>query len=236
MNKTGKVISAVMVLLITAYTFSLSASAALLGKDGFYYEFSNGNAILKEYHSSNTEVEIPESVYSYEVTAIADHTFLRNTSITSVIIPESVTKIGDSAFYGCTNLEGIFIPDSVTSFGSSIFSNCENVVIICYPDSSAETYAQNNNINYQLIGKKAEEDPEPVQGNLMGDVDGDGTITTVDSLLVLRNSVGIQSFDETQLTAADVDGDGLITSSDSLFILRYCVGFVEEGVNIGTEF
>ena len=236
MKKTGKVIFALMVMLMTLYTFSLSASAVLLGKDGFYYEFSNNNAILKEYHSSNTEVEIPESVYSYEVTEIANYTFLRNTNITSVIIPESVTKIGSSAFYGCTNLEGVFIPDSVTSFGSSVFSNCENFVIICYPDSSAETYAQNNNINYQLIGKKAEEDPEPVQGNLMGDVDGDGLITTVDSLLVLRNSVGIQSFDETQLTAADVDGDGLITSSDSLFILRYCVGFVEEGVNIGTEF
>ena len=236
MNKPGKVISAIMVLLMTAYTFSLSASAALIGKDGFYYELYNGSAILKEYRSSNTEVEIPESLYSYQVTEIADHAFLKNTNIKSVIIPESVTKIDDSAFYGCAELENIFIPNSVEYFGSSVLSGCENVVIICYPDSLAETYANNNNIKYQLIGKKAQENPEPVQGNMMGDVDSDGKITTVDSLLVLRNSVRAQNFDETQLIAADVDGDGSVSSSDSLFILRYCVGFVEDGINIGKEF
>lgn len=236
MNKPGKIISAMMILLMTAYTFSLSASAALLGKDGFYYEFDNGKAILKEYHSSDIEVEIPDNVYSYEVAAIADYAFLRDTSITSVIIPETVIKIGDSAFYGCTNLEGVFIPESVTSFGDSIFSDCENIIIICYPNSSAEMYAKDNNIAYQLIGEKSLKDPEPAGAPIMGDVDGDGSITTVDSLLVLRKSVGLENFDDNQLKAADVDGDGLITSSDSLFILRYCVGFADEEVNIGTEF
>lgn len=235
MKNLGKLISLIMTLIIVTYTFSLSASAALLGKDGFYYEFQSGNAVLKEYHSSNTEVIIPKEVYSHNVVSIADYTFLRNTNITSVRIPETITKIGNSAFYGCSNLEIVFIPESVISFGNSIFANCEKVVIVCYPDSSAETYAQNNNIEYQLIGAKANEITETSDVPIMGDVDNDGKVTTADSLIVLRNSVGLHELDDIRLIAADVDSDGIVTSSDSLFILRYCVGFVDEDVYIGTK-
>ena len=160
---------------------------------------------------------------------------MRNTNITSVRISDTVTKIGNSAFYGCSNLEVVFIPESVTSFGNSIFANCEKVVIVCYPGSYAETYADNNNIEYQLIGAKANEVTETSDIPIMGDVDSDGKVTTADSLLVLRNSVGLHELDDIKLIAADVDSDGIVTSSDSLFILRYCVGFVDEDVYIGTK-
>ena len=59
--------------------------------------------------------------------------------------------------------------------------------------------------------------------NIYGDVDGDGKITSSDSLAVLRNSVGLQEFSETQKILANVDGDDLITSADALDILRYSV-------------
>ena len=151
MSKKGKIISAVLIMLIAMYAFSLSASAALLGKDGFYYEFENGNAVLKEYHSSSVTVEIPNQVYSHNVTKIADYAFLRNTNITSVTIPDTVNKIGDSAFYGCSNLEKVLIPKSVISFGNSIFANCGKLTIYCYSGSTAEKYAIANNAAYKLV-------------------------------------------------------------------------------------
>ena len=244
MNKIGKAISIAAFFAVLTYIFVLPASAVLLGKDGFYYEFSNGNAILKEYHSSNTQVEIPSKVYDYNVVEISDYVFLRNTAITSVTIPESVTKIGNSAFYGCSNLEKTVIPSSVTSFGSSIFANCENLTIECYTGSAAETYAKDNNISYKLIDGNVPDDTDtdtqtdtdtdtktdtdtngdtdgkPYQ---YGDVDLDGTINSADSLKILRRSVKLEDFTDVQDELADVDDDGSISSSDALDVLRYSV-------------
>ena len=145
MNKLGKAISITTMLAILTYIFVMPA-AALIGKDGFYYEYVNNDAVLEEYKSSNTEVNIPSVVYEHKIVAIADHTFSKNANIASVTVPDTVTRIGNSAFYGCTNLERIVISASVTSFGNSVFANCEKITIECYSGSTAEEYAINNNI------------------------------------------------------------------------------------------
>lgn len=240
MNKIGKAISITMVLAILTYIFVMPAAAALLGKDGFYYEFVNGDAVLKEYHSSNTEVNIPPDVYQHKVVAIADYVFLRNTNITSVTVPDTVTTIGNSAFYGCNNLERIVIPASVISFGNSVFANCENITIECYSGSTAETYAINNNTPYILIDGSDPIDTESdtdtdsdsdtdtetdsdIKIYQYGDVDLDGKINSGDSLLILRRSVKLEDFNELQEKLADVDGDKIPTSADALDVLRYSV-------------
>jgi subtilisin family serine protease len=55
---------------------------------------------------------------------------------------------------------------------------------------------------------------------LLGDVNGDGSVSTTDALLILRYVNGLIGPNELNLTRADVDGDGSITSSDALLILR----------------
>jgi len=210
MKKTRKIIIIAMILALLTAVFTLPASAVLLGKDGFYYEFDeNGNAALAEYHSSNTEVVIPSEVYDHPVISIKNYTFLRNTEITSVTVPDSVTQIGNSAFYGCTNLETIMIPSSVTELGNSVFANCENLTIICCPGSAAEEYAQNNNISYMNV--------------CYGDINFDGKITSADSLTILRNSVGLENLTDLQNSLCNVDSDERITSADALYVLRYSV-------------
>lgn len=62
-----------------------------------------------------------------------------------------------------------------------------------------------------------------------GDLDNDGKLTSSDALKVLRASVGLEKFDDTQKKLADVDNDGKLTSSDSLVILRYSVGYRDKG-------
>ncbi len=57
---------------------------------------------------------------------------------------------------------------------------------------------------------------------LIGDVDGDGTISNVDALSVLRHVSSISAITENEpLFAADADNDGEVTSADALAILRY---------------
>ncbi len=119
--------------------------------------------------SSLTSVTIPDSV-----TSIGYGTFEDCSSLTSVTIPDSVTSIGGRAFYGCSRLTSVTIPDSVTSIGYDVFSGCSNltsvtvlsktttfgrgvfnycgnVTIYGYVGSTAETYANENNIPFVAL-------------------------------------------------------------------------------------
>lgn len=59
----------------------------------------------------------------------------------------------------------------------------------------------------------------------LGDVDGDGSVTTVDATLLLRHIVGTVHLDVISATRADLDGDGQVTSSDASLLMRSIVGY-----------
>ncbi len=109
-----------------------------------------------------TDVIIP-SVFEYngtkyKITKIVKEAFRNNTTLTSVIIPNSVTEIGSAAFYGCTSLETAIIGDSVKDLGKiigglqtltpqiehdSIFNKCsslKNVIIGKSVESIVSTF------------------------------------------------------------------------------------------------
>ena len=58
----------------------------------------------------------------------------------------------------------------------------------------------------------------------MGDINGDASIDTLDSLKVLRNYVGSENLENQNLKAADINNDGTVDTLDSLKILRQYVG------------
>ena len=72
----------------------------------------------------------------------------------------------------------------------------------------------------RLVTPAAPEEP----ALLPGDVDGDGVVTAEDARLVLRASVGLESFTERQKKAADVDGDGVVSAEDARRVLRMAAG------------
>lgn len=61
-----------------------------------------------------------------------------------------------------------------------------------------------------------------------GDVDMDNSISSADARLVLRNSVGLEAFDEMQEILADVDFDNSISSADARLVLRNSVGLEKD--------
>lgn len=63
---------------------------------------------------------------------------------------------------------------------------------------------------------------EKNQEGLMGDADGDCSLTYNDALLALRYSIGLAELENVAL--ADVDGDGDVTYNDALTILRMSIG------------
>ena len=55
---------------------------------------------------------------------------------------------------------------------------------------------------------------------LPGDINGDGTVTIEDALLLLRNNLGLVVLDDAALAAADFNSDGVIDNLDVLLLLR----------------
>lgn len=66
-----------------------------------------------------------------------------------------------------------------------------------------------------------------------GDVDGDGSITASDALMILRYSAGMGEPDSDFLLIADVDGDGQLTAGDALAVLRCSAGMEDTTGKIG---
>lgn len=99
--------------------------------------------------SALTSVTIGNSVTSIDWGAFEDCSNLR-----SITIPNSVTRIDSSAFEGCSALTSITISDSVTSIGSDAFSGCKNLKIFGQKGSTAQTYANENNIPFVDIAHK----------------------------------------------------------------------------------
>ena len=63
--------------------------------------------------------------------------------------------------------------------------------------------------------------------SLLGDLDGDGEVTSGDAILALRIAADILQPSDSQRLVADVDGDGGITSGDAILILRKAAGLIE---------
>jgi hypothetical protein len=80
------------------------------------------------------EVTIPSQLGGYVVKKVGA-AFYGNSSVTSVVMPDSVTSIGESAFYGCTGLTSVNIPNSVTSIGAEAFAGCTGLTSVSIPNS-----------------------------------------------------------------------------------------------------
>ena len=161
-----------------------------------------------------TSINIPNSV-----TTIGQSTFSFCTGLTSVTLPSSVKVIGPYAFNSCTKLSSVTFYNSEAYIGDFAFRSCPNLTIYGYKSSTAEKYAKNNNIPFVAIDKT------DTGKSKYGEIDGDGKITSTDSLLILRQSVNLERFTGTKLKLCDVDGDSKVTSADALEVMRYSVTF-----------
>lgn len=78
--------------------------------DEYIYDVYEDHIVLKSYLEDKAVVEIPAEIDGLKVTEIGNIVF-KNSSITSVNIPEGVEKIGYSAFGECSSLKDVVIPN-----------------------------------------------------------------------------------------------------------------------------
>lgn len=62
---------------------------------------------------------------------------------------------------------------------------------------------------------------------LLGDVNIDGVVDSVDALMSLRKALTIDELTAQQIAAADINMDGEVRSDDALTILRYSLGILD---------
>lgn len=184
---------------------------------------------------------------------IGDDAFHGCKQLYEIVIPDSVTHIGKGAFDWCHGLKRVVVGGGVKNllsgtFGSSrgiteVFlrsgverieskafsvSELERVVFADSVSYCADDAFEGNGYVYGSSASYAEEYADSVDGFgfkelLIGDSDGDGVITVVDALCVLRASVGL-TYGIAEIE--DMDADGEVTVSDALRILRKCAGIL----------
>jgi len=103
---------------------------------------------IEAYEGDETELIIPDLLDGYAVKEICSNAFCNNSTIESVILPDTVTLIGESAFEGCTNLNYIKLPGDSVSIGNDAFTNCTSLVCIEKEDvDSFNNYSFSGSLN-----------------------------------------------------------------------------------------
>lgn len=115
-------------------TLLLPAAAADYTSGDFTYKLNDdGSAIITRYSGSAAALTIPSSLDGHTVKQIGTYAFGKNTTLTSVSIPETVTELEYSAFKDCTSLTAVTIPSGLTksgSLGSGAFSGCSALTTV----------------------------------------------------------------------------------------------------------
>ena len=188
-------------------------------------------------------------VFNASTGIVPNQCFSGCTSLNSVTLNDTVKRIGYYAFSNCPNLTYIEIPASVTDIAISAFQSDTAITLGVYTDSFAHQYAVANDISFVLLDAPAPTEPptepetepvteaptEPVTeaptepatellGYILGDVDNNGVVESIDATWIQRYSVQMElPIPEENMVQGDVDGDGETNVYDVTFIQRYVV-------------
>ena len=192
------------------------------------YSLNNNNATLSQvsYIPDNGIYVVPEYIVDennnvYPVTIIGREILKNNTTIKSLIIPNTVTSIGVESFYGCVNLESVVLSDALLEIYNRAFQGCTKLTTIELPSKLKNLYgsafegtkivyfeipATTTYIGNNALGEKwleAQPDGEVILGDSLykykGTVTGHYTVSTN------VRSLGEYSFrDQTGLTSITI--------------------------------
>jgi len=109
-----------------------------------------------------------------------------------------------------------FNEGTATLNGNSFESGSKIEIIGNYKLSVIDTYGKTRTIQFSIV--------PPASQYLLGDVNGDRRITTVDALMALQKASGRITLTDLQKFTADVNKDGMVTTVDALIILQYVSG------------
>lgn len=100
-------------------------------------------------YGSFADNKLVELTVPGNVKVIGNRTFSGDRDLKKAVIEEGVEEIECDAFEDCTSMEELHLPASVTTYGDNyIIDPNDNLTIYAPAGSAAETYANDNNINF----------------------------------------------------------------------------------------
>jgi len=103
-------------------------------ENDFVVRRKGGTCTITGYRGKGGRVIVPAMIGGEPVTAIAEHAFEGNGSITEVALPEGVLSIGRAAFRSCTKLIGVKLPQSLTAIDNAAFERCDQLMYLNVPE------------------------------------------------------------------------------------------------------
>ncbi|SNU07126.1 Leucine rich repeat-containing protein [Lachnospiraceae bacterium] len=102
-----------------------------------YIMNSDGTVTYAGSTAKTAIVSIPQTVRigtkDAKVKAVAANAFSDDTTLTTVVIPDTVKTIGANAFKNCKSLKTVTMGTGVTSIGANAFTNCKALTSIVIP-------------------------------------------------------------------------------------------------------
>jgi hypothetical protein len=106
---------------------------------------------LVAYKGKSEIVVVPDGVKVIDPAFDVEPGYDYPIQVSEVYIPDTVTEIKGFCFADQKSDIRVYIPDSVTTIGNCIFIGVDNAVIITTSGSTAEQYAIDNGINYEIV-------------------------------------------------------------------------------------
>ena len=194
--------------------------------DGVLYSKDKKTLIRYPRGKTDSTYLFPNEIEAFEELAIWGNPYLTN-----LTIPDNITSLR-LAIYSCDNLREITIPKNVTEIrglgwsctdprGHGTYTKYDDLVIKGFTNSVAESYAREEGFQFVGIGKA---------NKLLGDTDGDDSVTIVDATVIQRHLAEIPTAVYIE-AAADADQDGQVTILDATAIQRWLAQLpVYEGI------
>lgn len=154
-------------------------------------------------------ISLPNSV---EV--ISEHAFNRS-GLVSITIPKSVSELNTNVFEDCFSLQSItFEGDTPVVGDTEYWKSLEGLTIYCDEGTSAQQFAEENGIDYEIIQ------------NIPGDCNLDGTVNILDVIMLNKSIFGKYTLNDRQKQVSDVNKDGIPDATDSLMIMKFLVRLI----------
>lgn len=155
-NENGKVVGTYEVSLMDKTIYENGTyKASLDGVEGYGTVVADVISPIAGKVVSGTAVNLTAKDL-YGATEIKTYKFFQDTTLQSIVFPNTITDIGQAAFSGCTALTYVGLPTGLTTIGPSAFNGCSSLEDIVFPntvtDIGQSAFSRSNIINLTISG------------------------------------------------------------------------------------